>query len=143
MAGDERIPRRLRLFRANVERLRPPRDLGESQFLSDFRNVDAAKHLLKTAIEAMIDIAVALLASRKEPLPERHADGFEALSRLGAIPKERTPTYRKMVGFRNRVVHLYEQVDDRLVYGILRDDLPDFETLIGEIIPQLESEPNS
>ena len=44
------------------------------------------------------------------------------------------PTLRQMVSFRNRVVHLYWNVDDAVVYHILQENLSDFETYIGYVI---------
>ena len=44
------------------------------------------------------------------------------------------PTLRQMVSFRNRVVHLYWDVDDTMVYRILQENLIDFETYTGYIL---------
>ena len=44
------------------------------------------------------------------------------------------PTLRQMVSFRNRVVHLYWEVDDLTVYRIVRENLDDFETYIGYVL---------
>ena len=41
---------------------------------------------------------------------------------------------RQMVGFRNRVVHLYWDVDDATVYRIVQENLGDFETYVGYIL---------
>jgi uncharacterized protein YutE (UPF0331/DUF86 family) len=137
MQPGERITLRFQIIRANLGHLRQLAALPDSEFLEDFRNVESAKHLLQTAIEAMIDVSVQLLASLKEPLPEHHAGVFEALARHGIVPARRVDTYRKMVGFRNRVVHLYDRVADRRVLEILRGELPDFETFISEIVTHL------
>lgn len=39
-----------------------------------------------------------------------------------------------MVSFRNRVVHLYWDVDDVTVYAILQNNLGDFDTYVGYIL---------
>ena len=130
----DRITRRFELLRENVGKLRELAALPEADFLSDFARVEAAKHLLQTSIEAVIDVAVQILSTLNEPLPGHHAGVFEALSRHGVVPAERVETYRQMVAFRNRVVHLYDRVDDRRVYEILSRNLPDFETFIAEVI---------
>jgi uncharacterized protein YutE (UPF0331/DUF86 family) len=134
MPLDERVARRILMIRENLSRLESLRAIPEESFLADFRNVEAAKHLLQTSIEAVIDIAVQALAQLNEPLPDHHADIFEALARHGVVPPGRLETYRKMVGFRNRVVHLYERVDDRRVWEILQTELADFESFIAEIV---------
>ncbi len=137
MQPDERVVLRFQIIRENLTHLRSLAAIPEAEFLPDFRNVEAAKHLLQTAIEAVMDISVQILALLKEPLPDHHAELFEALSRHGIVPASRVDTYRKMVGFRNRVVHLYDRVEDRRVFEILRTDLPDFETFIVEVMTHL------
>ena len=52
----------------------------------------------------------------------------------GILPDVFMPTLRQMVSFRNRVVHLYWNVDDAVVYHILQENLSDFETYIGYVI---------
>lgn len=131
---DERLLRRIQIIRENLAHLRTLRALSEGEFLSDFRNVESAKHLLQTSIEAVIDIGVSILANLKEPLPETHADVFEVLSRYGIVPAASAPIYRAMVGFRNRVVHLYDRVDDRRVFEIVREELDDLERFISHVL---------
>jgi len=133
----ERVTLRFQLIRANLDRLRQLSALPDTEFLSDFRNVESAKHLLQTAIEALLDVSVQVLATLKEPLPDHHAEVFEALARHGVVATARIDTYRKLVAFRNRVVHLYDRVDDRRVLEIVRGDLPDFEAFISEIVTHL------
>jgi uncharacterized protein YutE (UPF0331/DUF86 family) len=48
------------------------------------------------------------------------------------------PMLRQMVSFRNRVVHLYWDVDDATVYRILQENLGDFETYVGHILNFVE-----
>jgi len=45
-----------------------------------------------------------------------------------------------MVSFRSRVVHLYWDVDDAIVYRILRENLDDFETYVGYILDFTQAE---
>jgi len=41
---------------------------------------------------------------------------------------------KKMASFRNRLVHLYWEVDNRTVYRILQENLGDFERYISYIV---------
>jgi len=45
-----------------------------------------------------------------------------------------------MVSFRNRVVHLYWEVDDNTMYRILQDNLGDFENYITYILDFVQIE---
>ncbi|MEK7278562.1 MAG: DUF86 domain-containing protein [Chloroflexota bacterium] len=44
------------------------------------------------------------------------------------------PVLRQMVSFRNRVVHLYWNVDDAIVYDIVQHNLGDFKIFAGHIL---------
>ena len=42
--------------------------------------------------------------------------------------------WREMYGLRNRIVHDYEGVNIRLVWEIIRDDIPELKQTIGELL---------
>ncbi len=44
-----------------------------------------------------------------------------------------------MRGFRNILVHVYEHIDDRLVYDVLKNNIDDFNSIRKEIIAALKS----
>ncbi|HDQ70748.1 MAG TPA: DUF86 domain-containing protein [Chloroflexi bacterium] len=65
---------------------------------------------------------------------------FVVLAEHGVLPDHFMPTLRQMVSFRNRVVHLYWDVDDIVVYRILQENLDDFETYIGYVLNFIQSD---
>lgn len=63
----------------------------------------------------------------------------EALSRLmraDAVTANRVEELPRIVGFRNRIIHGYDTVDDATVWGIIQDHLPklvdDVQSLLRE-----------
>ncbi len=128
-----RIRERIQYIEASLARLEMLRSLSEERFLGDFRNVESAKHLLQTAIEAMMDIAGHIVARRRLGAPREGAEVFRRLGEAGLLPAERVPTYVRMVRFRNLVVHLYHEVDPRRVYEILQTGLDDLRGFIAEV----------
>jgi uncharacterized protein YutE (UPF0331/DUF86 family) len=108
--------------------------LSEAEFTGDFTKVESAKHLLQVSIECCLDIAHHIVAEEGYRTPANYYDTFAVLSENGVLPDAFLPTLRQMVGFRNRVVHLYWEVDDATVYQITHENLGDFETYIGYIL---------
>jgi uncharacterized protein YutE (UPF0331/DUF86 family) len=108
--------------------------LPQGTFLQDFTNVESAKHLLQVSIECCLDIAHHIVADEGYRTPTDYYDTFIVLYENGILPEAFMPTLRKMVGFRNRVVHLYWEVDDVAVHRILQENLGDFETYIRHIL---------
>ena len=57
----------------------------------------------------------------------------EALNRLSQLAPEvagRIHSLRRIVDFRNRIIHGYDSVDDTIVWGVVESSLP---TLIAEV----------
>jgi uncharacterized protein YutE (UPF0331/DUF86 family) len=108
--------------------------LSEAEFVEDFTKVESAKHLLQVSIECCLDIAHHIVAEEGYRTPASYYDTFAVLHEKGILPDTFLPTLRQMVSFRNRVVHLYWEVDDAVVYQIVRENLSDFETYIGYIL---------
>jgi uncharacterized protein YutE (UPF0331/DUF86 family) len=47
-------------------------------------------------------------------------------------------TTAKVIGFRNRVVHLYERVDEARVYEILTEHRSDLATILDALLAALQ-----
>jgi len=127
-------------LRGYVEKLAILAALSEETFLQDFTNVESAKRLLQVSIECCLDIAHHIVADEGYRTPGDYYDTFVVLHENGIVPEGFMPTLRQMVSFRNRVVHLYWDVDDATVYRILQKDLGDFETYVSYILDFTQAE---
>ena len=63
-------------------------------------------------------------------VPEDYADTFSVMGEQGAFDKELTKDLANMARFRNRLVHLYWEVDDEQLYEILQERLDDFKKFL-------------
>ncbi len=127
-------------LRGYLEKLAILAALSEEAFLRDFTNVESAKHLLQVSIECCLDIAHHIVADEGYRRPTDYYDTFVVLHENNILPETFMPTLRQMVSFRNRVVHLYWDVDDEVVYRILHENLGDFDTYIGYILDFVQSD---
>ncbi len=129
-------------LRGYLEKLHILAALPQDVFLQAFTNVESAKHLLQVSIECCLDIAHHIVADEGYRTPGDYYDSFTVLHENGILPEAFMPTLRKMVSFRNRVVHLYWKGDEATVYRILQESLSDFETYVGHILDfaQFETE---
>jgi len=128
-----------------VERLRQLALLSRETFLSDFTKVESAKHLFQVSVECCLDISNHIIASERFRAPRNYVESFEILTEHKVLPESFLPTLRKMVQFRNRLVHLYWDVDAEVVYDLVQKDLEDFDTfarsIAGFITRQEQSNP--
>ena len=87
---------------------------SKEEFLQDFTKVESAKHLLQVSIECCLDIAHHIVADEGYRPPQDSYDTFIVLNEEGILPHEFMPVLRQMVSFRNRVVHLYWNIQSTL-----------------------------
>ncbi len=98
-----------------------PRDV----FLADSDKLGNAKYHLVIAIECCIDVANHVIASENFRFPKDNADSFSVLSEQGILEVGDAEALRAMSRFRNRLVHMYWEVDDARVYQYLNESLGD------------------
>lgn len=119
--------------RANLRRLEVMHERGREEFLSDEIAQAAAIRWLQTSIEALVDISNHIIAREGLGVPRAYADTVEILTREGVLPPDRRDALLSMVRFRNRIVHLYDEVSSDEVWRIVDCDLGDFEAFISAI----------
>jgi uncharacterized protein YutE (UPF0331/DUF86 family) len=98
------------------------RDAG-GRFLEDYTRQDAAILNITRACEQAIDLANHLIRSEKLGIPTDSAESFELLIKAGVIPAELGGKLKRMVGFRNTVIHEYQQVDMHIVEAVIKTGL--------------------
>ncbi len=64
---------------------------------------------------------------------------FDILNSAGALETEFAENIRGMAGYRNRLVHMYNQVDKNEIYQILQNRLDDFDTFVNAIMDYVKS----
>ncbi|MBW2341788.1 MAG: DUF86 domain-containing protein [Deltaproteobacteria bacterium] len=103
-------------------------------FLNDKIIIGSAKYYLQVSIECCLDVANHIIASERFRAPKDYADSFRVIEERGLIPSDLAQKLRKMAKFRNRLVHLYGEVDNAYVYEFMKEDLKDIEELRSHII---------
>jgi len=99
--------------------------IDKKTFLADPDKTSSAKYNFILAIEAIIDMANHIIAINNLRTPENYADTFQVLHQSGALSEKITDNLIKMAKFRNRLVHIYWEVDDELLHTFLQQNLGD------------------
>jgi uncharacterized protein YutE (UPF0331/DUF86 family) len=97
----------------------------EKVFLKDKILIGSAKYYLQISIECCLDVANHIIASERYRAPKDYADSFAVLEEKGIVQQQLGQNLRQMTKFRNRLVHLYGEIDDKLVYEFLKTDVED------------------
>lgn len=120
-------------IRDSISTLRRYSDVPVKEFLINETVVAASKYTLLTAIEAAISVCNHLAARMLNKSPDTYAECFTVLASGGIITNELADRLARMAGFRNLLVHVYNQIDDSRVWEIVRSDLGDLEEYVDAV----------
>lgn len=104
-------------------------------FEKDHLKQDAIAANLQRAAEQAIDLANHVIRKGKLGLPKESKESFEILARARVIPQELADKLKGMVGFRNIMVHQYQEMDVKIMVDVIEhrlDDLVVFTTHVME-----------
>lgn len=102
--------------------------------MASFQAVDSAKYNLQVCIETLIDVSNHVVARERWGIPSTSAEAVRIIIQHGVLAKENELSLVQMVKFRNRIVHLYLEVDDSEIYRILQKNLDDIKGFIQAVI---------
>lgn len=111
--------------------LREISELSKEELLENHHLIASAKYYLVVSIEAVIDLSNHLITQNKMRVPESYAETFKVLAEANVIEEELSKRLMEMAKFRNRLVHIYWEVDDELVYSIIKEDIKDVEEFLA------------
>jgi uncharacterized protein YutE (UPF0331/DUF86 family) len=80
-----------------------------------------------------------IIASEKFRAPRDYSDSFMVIQEEGLISSGLGDRLRQMTKFRNRLVHLYGEIDNAYVYGYIKRDLKDLEEFKSIIIKRFKT----
>ncbi|MFW6130853.1 MAG: type VII toxin-antitoxin system HepT family RNase toxin [Atribacterota bacterium] len=113
-----------------LERLQGLSEMSKQDFLNDPYKIASAKYFLIVTIEGAIDLCNHVISKNRFRAPEDYADTFRVIGEKSTFPKDFVDKLIEMARFRNRLVHIYWNVDDELLYNILQEDIKDIEEFL-------------
>lgn len=123
-----------------IERAREEYNSNPEGFDTDHTAQDAALLNVLRACEQTMDLANHVIKVRKMGVPTSSAESFDLLMKKKVIDANLAEKLRRMTGFRNTVIHEYQQVDLTLVKQVIAlglDDLIEFGDLIVKYLGDL------
>lgn len=116
-----------------LEKLEDLKKLPQNDFLSDQHRLSSAKYNFIVTIEGAVDLCNHIIAANGFRTPEDYSDTFKVMSEHGAFDANFTQSLIQMAKFRNRLVHIYWDIDDPELYKILQTRLQDIRQFLSEI----------
>ena len=105
---------------ASVDRLRD--DVRERRFV---------EHTLQIAIQSALDVASHIASDQRLGEPETNRTLFQLLANAGLLSNELAQRLAQMAGFRNILVHGYDEVQIQILEDVLTNHLGDLEDFVA------------
>lgn len=136
----EKLERFISMIKDNNIKIKEIVTLGKDKFIEDYKNYNTVLRLLQISIEAMIDIGHHIISQKSMGLPKDYVDIFSILKKNNIIDQLEYEKFSNMAKFRNRIVHIYWDVNLEEIYEIIQDNLDDFILFITKINNYLATE---
>jgi|SRR3989344_1153886 len=143
MIDKDFIKEKINLITRDLERLEIFSDLTFSQIAEDFIKYAATKNILMEIIGRGIDInehLIAELADTKFDAPKTYKETFLILKDLKILPEDFAKEISKSAGFRNAIVHEYNNLDKNQVYKTIDEAIKQYTKYCDYILKFLEKE---
>ena len=117
------IKQRLQKLEQYISELEKQQPITLEKFKVDFTRQLAVERAFQAAIESCTDIAAHIVSVYQLGHPQESRDVYQFLIDTGYLDRPFGETMMAMVGFRNRLVHLYWDVDVEKLYQYLQEDV--------------------
>jgi len=125
MVSKEKIFQKFSLLDDYLNILKDIAQKPVNTFLKDKILLGSAKYYLQVSIECCLDVANHIIASERFRVPKDYADSFKVIEEEGLVSGELGKRLQQMAKFRNRLVHLYGDIDDKNVHQYINKDVKD------------------
>ena len=129
MVKTEIVRRRLDQLSEYLEILNHYRAYSLEEFLADPERYGSAERFLQLAVEVILDVGNHIVADEQLGRVEKSRDVAALFLANGLIDDQLADKWLRMIGFRNILVHEYAELDRRIVYQVLCEQLDDLSAL--------------
>ncbi|MCX5970670.1 MAG: DUF86 domain-containing protein [Coprothermobacterota bacterium] len=112
------------------------------QFQGDPRNPAAAESFLRRALEALLDLGQHILAKAFGLGPLEYKEVALTLARQKVLGTVQSALLVELAGYRNRLVHFYDEVSARELYDICKSQLQDIRNLLRALLDWIHQHPD-
>lgn len=130
MVDIEVIKQRLNQLSTSINKIERFKEISLEEFLKDDIIQDVVEYNLFIAINMMIDIATHIVVDNNMGNPETLGEAFNILNKEKYLNDEETKVYRNMIGLRNILSHEYINIDKKIIYSILKNNLIDIKKFV-------------
>ena len=140
MVGYETVLRHIGRLRLYVQRRYELQRRTREEVLTDWQVQFQVDRGLQLAVEVVISVAEQLIAILDRPIPDTSSEAIRGLVEAGVLTPQLGERMARAVGFRNIIVHGYMDIDYRIVYDVVQDDVVYFEQFMAQVAAFVEKQ---
>ncbi len=125
MVNREIISKKVNLIRYHIDRILLKSNISLDEFLSDDDTKDIVWHNLFILLQNTIDTCSHIISDEGMEEPAVFSDMADILTKEKVIREDLKQPLKNMMGLRNIIAHQYGDIDFKIIYKIVKDDLKD------------------
>lgn len=141
MINEKLIKIKVDLIQKDLERLVEFKESSFDEVAKDYIKYAALKNILMEIIGRGIDINEHLISKLNDPKdssPKDYRETFLRLEELKILPKNFAEEISKSAGFRNAIVHEYNNLDKKIVYKTVGEAIRQYNDYCNYILEFLK-----
>ena len=141
MLNKQFIKVKIEYIQRDLNRLEPMADLTINEVAKDYVKYAALKNFLMEIIGRAIDINEHIIAEAgdaKLEAPLKYRETFLRLANMGVLPVNFAKEIAESAGFRNAVVHDYNNLDKHIVHKSVDEAIKQYAKYCGYILKFIE-----
>ncbi|KKU04832.1 MAG: hypothetical protein UX07_C0026G0012 [Parcubacteria group bacterium GW2011_GWA2_45_30] len=135
------IKRKIKFIQEDLKRLEIFKGFTINEIASDWMKWNSLEWTLAKIIGRALDInrhVIAELARADIEPPAKHRETFLRLANLKVLPKDFAEKIAESAGFRNRVIHEYNNLDKNKVYETVNEALEQYANYCRYLLEYLD-----
>jgi len=114
------IRRKLINLSEYIEELEPFLEYNYEQYISNYFIKRTGERLIQLIVENMVDINSIIISEMNHIPSKDYYSSFEIIGQLGVIPINFATELAPCTGMRNRLVHEYDKIQDKIVFDSIK-----------------------
>jgi len=126
MINKKLIVNKLQQIAAYFKEMEPILKFSRREIVNDSLKLRALERGFQLIVDTMVDINTHLISESEEFIPDDYFSTFLVLAKIGVLPEDFALRLTPVVGMRNRIVHKYEDFDQKKFIDDLKNKAGDF-----------------
>lgn len=120
------INKKISLIKDYLQELEGIIGLDQKEIIGDVKNLRMLERDLQLIVDEILDINLHFIKELELKSPADFQSTFEILAGAKVIPKEFATKIAPVVGLRNKIVHRYEEIDNKRLVEQVQKEYQDF-----------------